>query len=128
MLTNEILPRIPEKFLLNSPSKKSDQLKTSQPLTQKPTESEVILLAKIKQLEEQLKQVQAENKKLKIRKEKVEQLAQHERKRANQLEIKLKTVAVAQILCQLQKINYYKQLDQEQKAQIEQPPFKPPNK
>jgi len=126
MLTNEILPRITEKFLLNSPNKKNDQLKTSQPLTQKPTESEVILLAKIKQLEEQLKQVQAENKKLKIGKEKAEQLAQHERKRANQLEIKLKTVA--QILCQLQKINYYKQLDQEQKAQIEQSPFKPPNK
>jgi len=70
MLTNEILPRIPEKFLLNSPNKKNDQLKTSQPLTQKPTESEVILLAKIKQLEEQLKQVQVENKKLKIGKEK----------------------------------------------------------
>ena len=48
-------------------------MKTSQPLTQKPTESEVILLAKIKQLEEQLKQVQAENKKLKIGKEKAEQ-------------------------------------------------------
>jgi len=125
MLTNEILPRIPEKFLLNSPNKKNDQLKTSQPLTQKPTESEVILLAKIKRLEEQLKQVQAENKKLKFGKEKAEQLAQHERKRANQLEIKLKTVA--QILCQLQKINYYKQLDQEQKAQIEQPLLKPPN-
>jgi len=125
MLANEILPRIPEKFLLNSPNKKNDQLKTSQPLTQKPTESEVILLAKIKRLEEQLKQVQAENKKLKFGKEKAEQLAQHERKRANQLEIKLKTVA--QILCQLQKINYYKQLDQEQKAQIEQPLLKPPN-
>lgn len=131
-LISGISPKTAEKFLLNNPSQKNDQLKTNQSLAltankeRKPTERELILLQKIKQLEEQLKQVQVENKKLKIEKEKAEQLAQHERKRANQLEIKLKTVA--QILCQLQKINYYKQLDQEQKAQIEQPPFKPPNK
>jgi hypothetical protein len=64
ILTNEISPISQEKFLLNSPSKKSDQLKTNQPLPltankeQKPTEKEFILLQKIKHLESSLKTYQ----------------------------------------------------------------------
>jgi len=59
MLTNEILPSPQEAFLLNSPSQKSDQLKTNQPLPltankeQKSTKKELILLQKIKHLEKQ---------------------------------------------------------------------------
>jgi len=76
-------------------------------------EKEEILLSKINHLEKQSAEVQAENDRLRIEKE-------AERQRADQLEIKLKTVA--KFLYQLQKINYYKKLEQEQKAQIEQLP------
>ena len=99
MLINEISPSTPEKFPLNPANKKSDQLKTSQPLIiaankeQKPTKKEAILLVKIKYLESQLAEFQAENKKLRIGKEQAEELAQQEKQRADNLEIKLKTVA-----------------------------------
>jgi hypothetical protein len=88
-------------------------LKTNQPLTinankeQKPAEKELILLQKIKHLEEQLKQTTTERDNLKIEKAKAEQLAQSEgqrfaetlnkvefeKQRSDQLEIKLKTAA-----------------------------------
>ena len=64
-LINEIPPISQETFLLNNPSKKSDQLKTTQPLAltankkQKPTESEAILLQKIKFLESSLETYQS---------------------------------------------------------------------
>ena len=83
-LISKISPKTPEKFLLNNPSQKNDQLKTIQPLPltanqeQKSTESKVILLAKINQLEEQLKQTQ--------------QLAQQEKQRAKQAEQQLKVI------------------------------------
>lgn len=111
--------------MLDSPSKKTDQLKTNQPLAitdnnrDNPAKKEAILLAKIKLLENQLKQTTTERDNLK-------QLLHQEKQRANQLEIKLK--AVGKFLYQLHKINHYQQLEKEQKAQIEQPPLKPPNK
>jgi len=133
ILTSEISPTSQEKFLLDNPNKKSDQLKTSQPLPlitnkeQNSTEKELILLQKIKHLEEQLKQTQTERDNLKIEKQKFQQLAQQEKKRVDQAEAKLKTIS--KLLHQWQKVNYYQQLEQEQKAHIEQlPPFKPPNK
>jgi hypothetical protein len=130
--TNEISPSSQEKFLLNNPSKKSDQLKITQPLAittnkeQKPTQRELILLQRIKLLEKQLNQTTTERDNLK-------QLVQQEKQRAEQLETKLKTTS--QVLYQLQKntvlsetkINLYKQLEQEQKAQIEQSLKPPPN-
>lgn len=79
-------------------------------------EKETILLQKIKFLEEQLKQTQTERDNLK-------QLVQQEKQRADQAEMKLKTIA--KTLSQLQKINHYKQLAKEKpdiQAQIIQPP------
>src|SRR6185436_15512501 len=96
---NEISTKEPEKILLNYPDKKSDQLKTSQPLTitdnnrDNSAKKEAILVAKIKQLESQLIQTTTERDNLKIEKEKAEVLAQKEKQRADQLETKLKTVA-----------------------------------
>ncbi|CAG8560835.1 6112_t:CDS:2 [Paraglomus occultum] len=106
------------KFPLNPANKKNDQLKINKPLAlianneEKPAKKEAILLQKIKLLEEQLKYTQ--------------QLVQQEKQRADQLEIKLKVVG--KFLYQQQKINYYKQLEKEQEAKIEQPLLKPPNK
>jgi 16S rRNA C1402 (ribose-2'-O) methylase RsmI len=103
-LINKISPRTPEKFLLNNLSKKSDQIKTNQPLElivnkrQRPTEKEFILLQQIKVLKKQLSQAQ--------------QLVQQEKQRADQAEQQLK------------QIGYRQQLEQEQKeakAQIIQP-------
>jgi len=74
-------------------------------------------------LEEQLKEIQVENEKLKIGKEKAEALTQQEKQRADQLEFKLKKVG--QFLYQLKKINYYQQL--EQQTQIIQSPKPSPN-
>jgi len=84
MLINPISPKKQEKFLLNNPNKKTDQLKISQPLAmtpnkdQKPTEKEFILLQKIKHLEEQLKQTQ--------------ELAEKEKKRADNYQQQLKVI------------------------------------
>src|SRR6185503_18709447 len=146
MLINEISPGTAEKFLLDSPSKNSDQLKITQPLTlatnkeQKSTKKEQILLQKIKLLEslletsqskltealqsegklkEKLTEIQKENNNLK-------QLLHQEKARADNYQQQLKVIV--KVLKQWQKINYYQQLEQEQKAQIEQPPLKPPNK
>jgi len=123
--TNEISPKTLEKFPLNPINKKNDQLKTNQPLTltankeKKPTKKELILLQKIKHLERQLKQTEIERDNLK-------QLVQQEKSRADNYEKQLKIIVNA--LKQWQKINYYQQLEQELKAQVEQPPLKPPNK
>jgi hypothetical protein len=117
MLISEISPRTPEKFSLNPTNKKINQLKTSQPLAittnkeQKPTKKKAILLAKIKLLEKQLKQAQ--------------ELAEKEKQRADNYQHQLKTIA--KTLYQLPKASYYQQLDQEQKAQIEQSPKPPDN-
>ena len=145
-LINEIPPISQETFLLNNPSKKSDQLKTTQPLAltankkQKPTESEAILLQKIKFLEssletyqskltealqskgklkEKLTEIQKENNNLK-------QLLQQEKQRADNYQQQLKVIIKS--LYQWQKNNYCQQLEKEQEAKIEQSPFKPPNK
>ena len=101
---------------------------------------EQILLAKVKDLEKQLKQTQTENsnltnqlaksdqekKKLVIKLANSERLFQSEKQRADNYQQQLKTIAKS--LYQWQKINYYKQLEQERKdqqTQIEQPlPFK----
>jgi len=67
-------------------------------------------------LEEQLKQTQTERDNLK-------QLVQSEKQRADHYQQQLKTIS--QLLHQWQKLNYYQQLQQEQKeikAQIIQPP------
>ena len=61
MLISEISPKTPKKFLLNT----SEQLPVITNREQ-PTEKEQILLTRIKQLEEQLAKVQAENKQLRI--------------------------------------------------------------
>ncbi|CAG8667929.1 8762_t:CDS:2 [Paraglomus brasilianum] len=82
MLINGISTKEPEKFLLNSVGKKSDQLKTNQPLIivankkGKLTDSEVILLAKIKSLENQLARIQAENNNLKSENQHLKALVQ----------------------------------------------------
>jgi len=82
MLINGISTKEPEKFLLNSVGKKSDQLKTNQPLIivankkGKLTDSEVILLAKIKSLEKQLAQAQTENNNLKSENQRLKALVQ----------------------------------------------------
>jgi len=112
-LISKISPISQEKFLLNNPSQKSNQLKISQslPLTanqeQKSTESKVILLAKIKLLEKENSNLKAENQCLK-------ELVHQEKQRANHAEQ------------QLQKIN--QQLEQEKsKSQaqiIQSPPLK----
>ncbi|CAG8764989.1 7301_t:CDS:2 [Gigaspora margarita] len=68
----QISPKIQGEFSLNSIKQKTDQLENSQLLTitanneRKPTEKELILSARIKELEEQLAQVQAENNHLKV--------------------------------------------------------------
>ena len=134
MLINEISSNSPAKFSLNPISKKSDQLKASQPLAptanneEKSTEREAILLAKIKLLERQLTQIQAENNNLTTKlakneqeKAKLELTATQEKKRADNYHQQLKTIV--KTLKQWQKLNYYQQL--EQKAQIEQS-LKPP--
>ncbi|CAG8449929.1 9090_t:CDS:2 [Ambispora gerdemannii] len=70
-LVNAIPPKSQEKFLLANTNKKNDQLQTSQQLIlipnqrEKITKTELILLAKIKNLEQQLVQIQTENKSLK---------------------------------------------------------------
>ena len=98
ILTNEIPPISQEKFLLNNPSKKSDQLKISQPLAlivnseEKSAKKEEILLAKIKLLEEQLKQTKTERNNLKTEKEKAEALVQAEKQRANNYQQQLKII------------------------------------
>ena len=90
-LISKISPKTPEKFLLNNSNKKSDQLKTNQPLPlianqeQKPTESKVILLVKINQLEKQLKQTATERDNLK-------QLVQQEKQRADNYQQQLKII------------------------------------
>jgi hypothetical protein len=88
---NEISPEKQEKFLLDSHSKKTDQLKISQPLTltasqePKSTQKELILLQKIKLLEEQLRKTTTERNNLK-------QLAHSEKQRADQAEQQLQTI------------------------------------
>jgi len=91
MLIREVSPSSQEKFLLNSPIQKTDQLKASQPLAVI-ANKEAILLTKIQQLEEQLKQIKAENEKLKIRKQKAEALAQQEKQRADNYQQQLKII------------------------------------
>jgi hypothetical protein len=72
-------------------------------------EAQTILLTKIKLLEKQLTQIQAERDNLK-------QLAQTEKQRADQAEQQLKTTS--KLLHQWQKLNYYQQLEK-QKAEME---------
>jgi len=90
-LISEISPRTPEKFLLASPSKKSDQLKTNQSLAlianqeQNTTKTEQILLQKIKLLERENKNLKAENQCLK-------ELVQQERTRADNYHQQLKII------------------------------------
>jgi hypothetical protein len=124
-LVNEISPNSQGIFLLNA-SQKKDQLKTTQQLIFSPNEGEksskqeLILLQKIKKLEEQLKQTTTERDNLK-------QLLHQEKQRADNYQQQLKIIV--RTLKQWQKNNYCQQLEQEQKAQIEQsPPWKPPNK
>src|SRR6185369_9905406 len=119
---SEISPARQEKFLLDNPSKKSDQLKNNQLLTitanneEKSTKKEPVLLIKIKLLEEQLKQTEIERDNLK-------QLLQQEKQRADNYQQQLKTIA--KTLYQLQKASYYQQLEKEKsefRVQIIQPP------
>jgi len=123
--TNEISPRTSEKFFLNTVSKKSDQLKTNQPLPltanqeQNPTKKELILLQKIQVLEK-------ENNNLKQLVQQEKELSAKQKQRADNYQQQLTVIVNA--LKQWQKINYYKQLEKELKAQIEQPLFKLPNK
>jgi len=119
MLTNEISPTSQEKFLLNNPSKNSNQLKTSQSLAlianngEKTTKKEAILLQRIKQLEEQLQasqskltealknkgklkekltEIQKENNNLKVENQHLKQLVQQEKTRADNYHQQLKVI------------------------------------
>jgi len=119
MLISEISLNSQESFLLNSPSKKSDQLKTTQPLPlianneKKPTKRELILLQKIKQLEssletsqnkltealqskselkEKLTEIHKENNNLKAKNQHLKQLLQQEKQRANNYRQQLKSI------------------------------------
>ncbi|CAG8779041.1 16952_t:CDS:1, partial [Cetraspora pellucida] len=136
-LINEISPKPPENFFLTNTSKKNNQAETNQQLAltankrEKITEKEQILLAKIKQLEEQLKQVQAENGNLTVKltqteneKSKLELTAIQEKKRADYYEQQLKTTS--QLLHQWQKNNYYQQLEQGTESKIIQLPLNKP--
>ena len=138
ILTNKISPRTPENFLLDSPSRNSDQLKTIQPFQeQNPTKKEAILLQKIKQLKSQLQASQSKltealqskgklkEKLTEIQKENnnLKQLLHQEKTWADNYQQQLKVIVNA--LKQWQKINYYQQL--EQQAQIIQSPKPPPN-
>ena len=145
---NEISSNSPAKFSLNLANKNSDQLKITQPLMitatqeQKPTKKELVLLQKIKLLESQLQASQSsletsQNKltealqskgKLKekmteIQKENnnLKQLLYQEKARADNYHQQLKVIIKS--LYQWQKINYYKQLEQEAKI-IQLPPDK----
>jgi len=78
-------------------------------------------------LEEQLKKTTIERDNLKQLVQQEKELSAKQKQRADNYQQQLK--AIAKVLKQLQKINYYQQLEQEQKAQVEQsPPWKPPNK
>jgi len=93
-LINKISPKTLEKFSLNYANKKTDQPKTSQPLAltannkEEPTEKEQILLQKIKLLERQLAQVQAENNNLKSKNKHLKALVQQNQAQIIQLPLK----------------------------------------
>ena len=144
--TSEISPKSPELTTKNfspptikrgsEPPKNEKKFLEQLPVInqrKKPNEKEN-LLVEIKHLKEQLAKVQAENKKLTIKLTGSEARAKQEKARANYYEqqwntwtfIKVRELKIiAKNLYQQYKINYYKQLEEEQEAQIEQPP-KPP--
>jgi len=62
-------------------------------ITNQPTGKEQFLLVKIKQLEEQLKQTQTENKNLTTKLAQSEALSQSEKQRANYYQQQLKSIA-----------------------------------
>jgi len=103
------------KIFLIIDDKKQPEPEISQPLAlitsqkEPPAEKEEVLLAKIKQLEEKLKSAEA--------------MAAQEKNRADNAEQQLKTIA--KTLYQLQKTNYYKQLEKE-RAEIEAKIIQPP--
>ena len=102
-----------------SQSKLTEVLKSKGELKEKLTE----IQTKSQRLTKLLNKSGAQNNNLK-------QLFQREKQRVDQLEIKLKEVgkdilflkSLPKFLYQLQKINHYKQLDQEQEAKIIQLP------
>jgi hypothetical protein len=112
---------VKQKLFLNITNKRKEISKQLPPITSE-SEKEWILLAKIRNLEEQLKQTQIDNENLKIDKEsykmssqKAEVIAKQEKQRADNYQQQLKTIAKT----------LYQQLEQEQKAQVEQlPPWK----
>jgi hypothetical protein len=128
--------------LLIETRKKSHQISPANTLSQKgdqkeiykkeksASETEQILLTKIKQLEKELTQIQTENNNLKTKLAQTEQklikseaISQQEKQRAEHYAQQLKSLA--KILYQIQKIGYYQQLEQERtelEAKIEQPP------
>jgi len=122
---NKISPRTLEKF---SFEKKliSEQLPLIVNSPSNSSKKEQILLQKIKQLKEQLKEVQEKNNVLTTKLVKTEKTVHQEKQRANNYHQQLKVIIKS--LYQWKKLNYYKQSEQEQIAQIEQLPLKPPNK
>jgi hypothetical protein len=114
---------VKQKLSLNITNKRKEISEQLPPITSK-SEKEQILLAKIRNLEEKLKQTQTENENLKIDKEsykmssqKAEAIAKQEKQRADNYRQQLKTIAKT--------LYQYQQLEQEQKAQVEQlPPWK----
>ncbi|CAG8720555.1 6125_t:CDS:2, partial [Cetraspora pellucida] len=117
---SEIQTKPSGKIFLNS--KTNQQSEISQPLAlitrQKapPTEKETILLIKIKQLEEQLKQTQTECDNLTAKLAQTGAIAIQEKKRADNYQRQLKTTS--QLLHQWQKNNYYQQLEQGTESKI----------
>src|SRR6185369_501385 len=90
--TNEISLRTPEKFLLNNPSQKSDQLKTNQPL-EITAKKEAIFLTKIKHLKERLKKTTTERDNLKQLVQQEKELSAKQKQRADNYQQQLKTIA-----------------------------------
>jgi len=93
-LISEIPPKPQEKISPNiiteTKSLNSEQLPV---ITNQPTGKEQFLLVKIKQLEEQLKQTQTENKNLTTKLAQSEALSQSEKQRANYYQQQLKSIA-----------------------------------
>ncbi|CAG8840750.1 3411_t:CDS:1, partial [Racocetra persica] len=98
-LTREVSPPTPAKFSLNLIRQKSDQLeianneeKSSEKQNFVGDQKETILLAKIKNLEEQLKQVQTENNNLKTKLTVAEKEKNQARERSNHYQQQLKII------------------------------------
>jgi hypothetical protein len=108
---SEISAKPPTEFLTPTINIKTPEQEPVINSKNQPSENEKFLLNEIRELKEQLKAVQAENKQLKIEKDQAEKTAQNEKKRTDYYEQQLKTIVKS--LYQWKKINHYQQLEKE---------------